>query len=301
MRYTTIKSSLRENVLPRHFIWVQIATVALFLGRAWQHIRWDGPYRSLFWDEVIMKPLVVFFTSMTWTDYATDPRINAGIVFLTKTIGWCFLGCAGCTFLLLRIGRKMIWIGVFLLVFLSVLETKAHFGQLAFLLEYTLQWFTPILFLLGFGYMSWQEKHIQWAAWACSLTFIGHGLYALGWFPRPGHFIQMTLDITGWSESNCILFLKTAGWLDLIVAVGIQVPWRRIRIWSAGYMVFWGSVTALARIVAHFVPDYWQNSLAQWLHEVIFRMPHGLIPLFLLFIWTESAVDRKKKAIDGFT
>lgn len=273
---------------PPGFLWIRISAVSLFLGRSWQHLRWDGPYRTLFWDESIMRPVVEQWGNTSWAEYVTNPVTDLWIQGFTRGVGVCLLVGALAVFFLEYIpkaGRWLIGLGTFLLVILAVTETKSHFGQAGLLLEYTLQWFTPVLILKGMGRTKWESRHLWWAALACSLTFLGHGLYALGWYPRPGYFVQMTLTITGLSEANCIRFLQVAGVLDLMVAVGIFLSAHRIRIFSAAYMVLWGLITAMARLVAHFVPAFWQNSLDQWLHEVLFRLPHGLIPLFLVVVW----------------
>jgi hypothetical protein len=63
-------------------------------------------------------------------------------------------------------------------------------------------------------------------------------------------------------------------------------------------MTGWGLATALARIVAHFVPAFWQNSLAQWLHEVVIRLPHALIPLLLYLIWRKARNSNEPELLE---
>ena len=58
---------------------------------------------------------------------------------------------------------------------------------------------------------------------AIAVTFISHGLYALNYYPRPGHFTEMVMDILGVKEATAILFLNVAGILDFVIAVGIFI------------------------------------------------------------------------------
>lgn len=80
---------MRKKATPPHFWILQWVTAALFAGRAWQHLRWDGPYRTLLWDEALMKPFVQRILGMDWASYATDPSTDAFVRHLTTGTG-CF-------------------------------------------------------------------------------------------------------------------------------------------------------------------------------------------------------------------
>ena len=43
---------------------------------------------------------------------------------------------------------------------------------------------------------------------AIALTFTCHGLYAVGYYPRPGKFIQMTMTILGTNKEASVIFLN---------------------------------------------------------------------------------------------
>jgi len=289
-----------KKATPPHFWILQGVTAALFAGRAWQHLRWDGPYRTLLWDESLMKPFVQRLLATDWATYVTDPGTDAFVRHLTTGLGWFFVVVTLITFLATRFSwaRWVVGIGSAWLLVIAMLYTKEHFQQAGLFVESSLMWATPLLFLGAIGHDRWLRRWVWLAALACSLTFMGHGAYALGWHPRPGHFVQMTLSITGWSESACHTFLRIAGILDMIVAIGLLIPMYRVRSVAALYMTGWGLATAVARIWAHFIPAFWQNSLAQWLHEVVIRLPHALIPLLLYLIWRRARKTKEPELLE---
>lgn len=279
---------MSKKATPPRFWLLQWATAALFLGRAWQHLRWDAPYRTLLWDESLMKGFVESVLGMSWSDYVTSSSLDQGIQIFIKIIGGYLVLAAVAVFLLQllpRLAKWIIGIGGFILLLVSYLYFKEHFQQAGLFIEYTLQWGTPFLLLYAFGSDRWTKRWQFLAVLATALTFVGHGLYAVGWYPRPGHFVQMTLTITGMSEPNCVLFLQIAGVLDFIAALGLFIPVHRIRMISAAYMLGWGMATTAARLWANWVPAFWLNTLEQWIHEVVYRFPHFLLPLILLLTW----------------
>lgn len=289
---------MSKKATPPRFWILQLATAALFLGRAWQHLRWDAPYRTLLWDESLMKGFVESVLGMSWSDYVTSPALDEGIQIFIKIVGGYLVLAAISVFLLQLLPRLAKWIiriGGLILLLVSYLYFREHFQQAGLFIEYTLQWSTPFLLLYALGTDRWSKRWQFLAALAVALTFIGHGLYAIGWYPRPGHFVQMTLNITGLSEASCVFFLQIAGVLDFLAAIGIFVPWHRMRLISAAYMVGWGAATAAARLWANWIPGFELNTLEQWAHEVIYRFPHFLLPLLLFFAWYQAWQQRAIK------
>ena len=55
-------------------------------------------------------------------------------------------------------------------------------------------------------------------------VFIAHGLYAVGYYPIPGYFLGMVIDILGLTEQGARNFLLIAGILDFIGAFLIFLP-----------------------------------------------------------------------------
>ncbi|PHN08539.1 hypothetical protein [Flavilitoribacter nigricans] len=269
------------------FLLTRIATVAVFLGRAWQHLRWDAPYRDLFWDEKWMGGLVHLFGYADWNSYVTDPRTDQVMQHLIQATGWFYLLCAVMALMITRLGkpgRRILRIGGAFLIFLAALYTKEKFYFFGQFLEYTLQWSAPF-FLAAFARQtSITDRQVLLLKVAIALTFVCHGLYAVGYSPRPELFQTMVINILGLGNDMAIHFLNLAGVLDFIFAAALFVPWRKINILALAYLTFWGFMTTIARVWAFVHWEFLGSGLAQWLHESVFRFPHFLLPLGLL-IW----------------
>jgi len=276
--------TLSQHPLLQPFFLLQVAAVCVFLGRAWQHLRFDAPYRTLLWDERWMKGIVATF-GMDWSDYVTSPQVDGAIDAFTRGMGWFYVLCALCAIALPRLGRPASWIvtaGGVGLVFLAFLFTKEKFFFAGEFFEFALQCGTPF-------FLVWINRHgapttgfIHWLKIAIALTFICHGLYATGFYPRPGNYIEMTMKILHFDEQQAVAFLNVAGLLDFLLSICIFLPWRQPVFIALAYAAFWGTATAFARTWAYFNPEFWDNSLEQWLHETVFRLPHGLGPLVVL-------------------
>ena len=277
---------------------VQAATVSVFLARAWQHLHWDAPYRALFWDEAWMKGLVEPTLGITWRAYVTSPQTDAFIQTLIVGTGWLYLVCALAALFvnrLGRVGRVLLWVGAANLFFLAGLYCKEKFFFIGQFFEYTLQWGTPIMLaILAKGpEKPWAARFVFFVKIAIALTFTCHGLYAVGFYPRPGNFLEMVMNILPVYETGAIHFLNTAGILDFLLSLALFLPGR----WPLGalaYATFWGLATSLARVWAYFHWAYWDSALIQWLHETVMRFPHFLVPLALLIYFKMNAVTAPK-------
>ena len=238
---------------------LKIACFCLFAGRAWQHLVWDIPIRSLLWDQKLMEGVVTWLTNMTWQEYATstvqDTFIQTGKVIL----GFFYSACALLCFF---VNENRKWIGKvflsasFFLMFLAFLYYKEKFFHLGQLFEYTTQIATPILLYL-FVYTGTTHKQlILFGKIAIALTFICHGLYAIGYYPQPGNFIDMVIRGIFIDEPSAKVFLIIIGVLDILAGVAIFIPipvvWRSF-IW---YTLIWGLLTALARVTTNFYMDF---------------------------------------------
>ncbi len=136
--------------------------------------------------------------------------------------------------------------------------------------------------------MSWIEPMLQILA---SLTFAGHGLAA--YFHQP-EFIDFILDAgtdlfhLGLSQTTAEHLLTGIGLLDLAVALLILLPYR-LR-WVAGWMVFWGILTAFARITRY----GWEQAPL-----TLMRALNGLVPLSLLLYWWPRTIKSPDSATDS--
>lgn len=133
---------------------------------------------------------------------------------------------------------------------------------------------------------------VSWIARvAVALAFIGHGLPALGvvtpsekWF----FMIESTIEL---EKEAATTFLLVVGILDVIAAVLILLPKRRLVILGLVYCAVWGLLTAMARPVAHFTTE----GLDPWLAEGLLRFPHGLVPLYLLLCLKPHAEAQRRR------
>lgn len=275
---------------------LKFACFTVFAGRAWQHIVWDAPFRSLLWDESLMSGLIEGLFGIPWEEYATSLAIGNGIQLFINFVGVFYLICA-----ILSLGineNRKVWgkvllVGAGSLFFLAFLYYKSKNYQVPQFFEYMVQCSAPI-FLYLFIFQGFQEKFILWMKIAIAFTFTCHGLYALGWgVPRSGHFVDMVISILHVKEATAITFLNAAGILDIVVSIGIFLP-RGVQIFLA-YAALWGFATAIARIWAHVEFDFLWAGLNQWTPEMVYRLPHGLIPLvaFGLVGLTPSESERE--------
>ncbi len=286
-----MKSLIRNTTFPHQenfdglsLILLRFLTFSVFFGRAWQHWFWDIPIRSVAWDEEWMQSIVETILGMSWEAYVLSPTVNNWLENFTVSLGFFYGGLAILSLILQQHHSKwlkrLLWLGVFLLVSLAALYWKEKFMSVGQFIEYALQCSTPL-----FLYYALDTTHSNTPTYrfgiriAIALTFIGHGLYALGYYPVPGSYVQMTLDVLGLSESLTYDFLKVAGVLDLLVAVFLFIP-RLVRP-TLIYCIVWGTLTALARIVANFDMEIPIESWHQWGHTTVYRLPHGGIPLLL--------------------
>lgn len=159
------------------------------------------------------------------------------------------------------------------------------------LIEHSLQFFLPIFwfFTVRNSETVNNDKWIFSLKIALALTFVGHGIFAVGWNGVPSHFVAMTTQILPMDVASAKLFLFFIGVFDFLAAIALFVPSKLARKTAVFYLITWGIITSLARVFSAYgnVPSevlIW-NSLP----NTLYRLPHGLIVLMLIF-----AQDRNK-------
>lgn len=277
-----------ELLSKRLFLILQIAAIGVFLGRAWQHLFWDAPFRTLLWDEQWMKGIVEGLFQMNWQDYVRSPQVDQGIQNSIRIFGIGYLVCALAALLINYLKKwayPILYLGSFGLLFLAFLEWKEKFYYLGQFLEYSLQFSTPVFLILLHKSQKISQQLIVWMKLAAAITFLSHGLFAIGFYPLPGHFVEMVMNIMGVGQEVAVEVLKVAGILDFIAAVLIFFP-KRIALPALVYMVIWGFGTTIARTWGYFHFENISAILHQWFHQSLFRVPHFLVPLLIfLFLW----------------
>lgn len=263
------------------------AVCLIFLARGWLTWRFDSPVRELIWEEDLWSRFLPWFG----TDWATFARTSDSWIRPTlDVLGITLMALAIVPWLavFIRLAWLRWWLlpGTIILILDAVSRWISKDMQLGMALEYLLQVATPLALFIWLGR---QEKKSSGASsapvfWlllaATAATFIGHGLYASGYYPPPLEFRMMTTEILPLSESNALIFLKIVGWLDFVVVLLLLIP--RVRRVALVYMICWGSLTTLARLAAYFSLDLPLYGLDPWLAEALVRTPHWLIPLWLL-------------------
>ncbi len=263
---------------------LELSTFCVFAGRAWQHIFWDAPYRELFWDAKWMQGMIESLTPFTWEEYVTHPMGDIWFQRAIMAIGVFYAICAISAFFVKKYPmlKWLMWAGAASLVFLAFVYLKDHFFHVGQFFEYTLQFSSPIFLTAAVATRKVNKKQVFWMKIALALTFACHALYAIGYYPRPGYYTEMTMNILGIENSAAVRFLLVAGALDFVVAVGIFSP-QKFSKWILLYAVFWGFATSVARIVGNFYWDFPLDSLNQWVYQAVFRFPHFFIPLLLFY------------------
>jgi hypothetical protein len=264
---------------------LRAAVFLLFAGRAWQHLFWDAPFRALLWDQGIMEGIVLALRGGTWQEYVTSESADRFIRMLTLGFGIFYSGMAILTLVVSKRMKKLSWLYILssvFLAFLAFLYCKEKFYHLGQFLEYAIQFLLPVLFIWSLkGRITLSTLNTALKV-AIALTFSAHGLYAVGFYPQPGVFVDMVIQIFNMSEQHVKLFLKIAGVLDFVLSILVFVP--RASKYALLYAAAWGGLTALARTWAFFDANFALQSLHQDLYETIYRLPHMLVPLAALYL-----------------
>ncbi|MEO0448249.1 MAG: hypothetical protein AAF191_19460 [Verrucomicrobiota bacterium] len=270
---------------PSLILILRLGAFLCFAGWTWVHLYWEGPYGVLLWQEstfAFAERLGVSWDAFVGTG-ANDGFVQRWI----GRVGWLYLVCTLLT-LTVRKGSHVQIAGLFagsgLLVFLSYAKYVSAKHQLPMFIEHGGQMLMPVLLALALSLGVRHRATVITAMVAFVMTFAGHGAYALGTpYPTPANFYAMTSVILRLDQDLATLFLRIAGILDVVVCVGIFLPFLRRP--SALYAAVWGFLTALARPVAGMSTDLLYWGADQYLHEFVLRAPHYLIPLYLFFLW----------------
>ena len=270
---------------------LKISSFFVFLGRAYQHLFWDAPYRSFFWDQKLLEPIINFVFDTTWQSYVTNLNTDHAIQILTRSIGVLYLVCAIISILINENSKKwmrnILIIGSVSLIFLALMITKDKFYHLIMFFEHTIQFGVPIALLYFLKYKN-TPILLFYLKVFIALAFICHGMYAIGvFYPLPGNFVTMTLNILPVQEEMAKNLLFVAGVLDFIIAIAIFIP--KLSRMALLYACFWGLLTAFARIVSGFHYDFSLSIMHQYLYLTIYRLPHGLIPLLVYLYLTKRS------------
>lgn len=272
---------------PSTVLWLlRLSAFLIFIGRAYQFLFWDAPFRAILWDEDLLSPIIEGIFNTPWEEYVTSMAVDSWIQNTIKAVGGIFAIASVGAWLInmknYKWWRIPIILGIIGLTLLAIAIVKDKNLDLFQFFELSIQIGTPTLLLLYFR-KGFTIKHLELGLKVIiALTFIPHGLFAMGLIYLPGTFIDMTIKILGINEDAATQFLFVVGLLDLILSIAIFIP--KIDRYFLAYAALWGFATALARIVSGYDPNFLALSFNLHLHTTIYRLPHGLIPLAALFI-----------------
>jgi hypothetical protein len=290
-----LKHSISQLVHPV----LRLATFFLFAGRAWQHLFWDAPFRALLWNQEIMENVVLFFRGGTWQEYVTSAAADRGIQTTITGFGIFYALMALLTlFIRSRHLKYFLWSYILAsvsLVFLALLYAMEKFYHAGQFFEYAIQFSLPLVFCYTLTRQMNRARLLLVLKIAIALTFSAHGLYAIGFYPQPGVFVDMFISILHVSEPVAKNMLFVAGILDFLVSVALFVP--RLARYALLYTALWGGLTAVARTWANFYFEFPLSSLHQNLYETLYRLPHMLVPLAAFFILLKL---NEKRQVDTY-
>ena len=270
----------------RPFIW-RLFMALNFFGFALGHFVCDQSYRSVLWNQSLLEgPLHIL--GISWSDWVTDPDYSLGIDLFRQYMGGLFF--------ILSIAALKTWHGIWNKIFISLgimslswlglCRWAGHAYDILWPSEFALR------IILPFGFCVFRErikiKQLRFVfLTACSLTFFGHGCYALGWYPTPVTFRYM---LGVFFDGNIDTLLIVVGIVDIAVAIALWIP--HAQRWTLLWMSFWGFLTAAMRlgfIDSYFWADTAGPAIADWLE----RLVHGFIPVFCFQHFCMSPRDLK--------
>jgi len=266
---------------------LKLLVFCLFFGRGWQGLFWDLPLRTLFWDEYLLEGVVTTLTGDTWQNYVTNRIFNVDqfIDRLGVGLGLFWMFCAFAVLFIKetwKFGKWLLCLGSFSLSLLAFLYFKDKFWQVGQFFEYSTQVIAPlILAQVLYGGLNTARFRLIIKG-IIATTFVCHGLYAYAYYPQPGIWLQWCMNVFCFKEDQtAIQFLIVMGLLDFIAAILLFVPVKWVSSVAIWYCIIWGILTSLARLVGNFYLEFFWESLHQHLYEVLYRLVHGGIPLFL--------------------
>lgn len=252
---------------------IQWSVFCTLFGRGMLHFTADQPYSLIF-----SHPSSFFFQN-------SIPQLNSVEIF----IGVMLLISAFVAILPLK------WLRDYKLTYLfpvpvlcMIVHCYATFLKADLVpeqfIEHALQLLLPLLLMVAvikkadFTIPKWRFTVYILVA----LTFIGHGIYAVGFHYVPDNFTEMVTHSLHTNSSQTNRFLFAIGILDFISSLFLFS--RILKKESLIYMVIWGFLTSIARLYAYIGIEDSAILMQQNTFQVILRLPHAFVPLSLL-IW----------------
>lgn len=216
--------------------------------------------RALAWDNALLS---VLWLEFGWSEASAQWLVYGG--------SYCLLACAALVWIP-RTQQSTWFVAVWIAAVTAA--TASQSGKYPWLVPFAhaVRFAVPVALGLALALRSRSACAVLRVSAAA--TFAAHGLEAI--FQEPAFFDYLFVfsrDFLGdpWSAATIEHTLVAIGVLDLVVAALVLVTRGRL---VPAWMVFWGVLTAFARIV-HSGPQAWD--------EVALRFPNFLVPLALVW------------------
>ena len=196
---------------------LRIGAVFMFLGRAYEHIRWIGPFRDIFYHPQGFGGWFSRFIDRPLNEIYNDHFYEHAVSYFSDGVGILYL-LAALVILFYEKLSKLKWLVIvatsfLLLTYFGYLYGK-NLDQYGMFVEHAAQFIIPFAFIWQFENKDFRVHF--WGTIAIVITFVAHGLYAYGYYPQPGSFVDMMIVGFKMDESTSRLSLKIIGILDFI-------------------------------------------------------------------------------------
>jgi uncharacterized membrane protein len=248
-----------EKIQNKIFSIIKWSLFLLLIGKGFLHFTSEQPYTYLFGKNIL--PTYIFGTVLILTSIFS--------VFEIKLKN--------------KIIINILLIFSSLIIFLHSYGTFIKAGYVAEqLIEHSLQICLPLVFLFLMNDFYINKIRLGWILICLTaLTFIGHGIYAIGWHYLPDNFIEMTERSIGYFVPDPKMFLFTIGILDIILSLFLFIP--KLRPYVLWYFIIWGFATSIARVYYVLDTELTNEFLLVNAPNMIYRLLHGLIPLAIYY------------------
>ena len=282
---------------------LRIGAVLMFLGRAYEHIRWIGPFRDIFYHPQGFGGWFANFIGKPLNEIYNDHFYEHAVSYFSDGVGILYL-LAAIVILFYERLSKLKWVVIIATSFLLLTYFGYLYGknldQYGMFVEHAAQFIIPLTFI-----WQYEKKEFRvhfWGTIAIVVTFIAHGLYAYGYYAQPGSFVDMMIVGFKMDEETARFSLKVIGILDFVfgfivllniwILIGKTLHTSLIFLLKIFlyYGVVWGALTALARIYVPFNYEMMLHSFDQYFFQFMVRFPHFIIPLVLLLKLNISSV-----------
>ncbi len=267
----------------------------MLVGRSYQHIRWGGPFRNIFYDPQGFGGWYSNFIDRPLKDIYNDHFYESLLSYFSDVVGVIFFITAIIILFYEKLHKLKGFIYastlLLLLVFYGFLYGK-NLVQYGMFFEHSAQLVTPLLFM--WEYRRKSNQVFMMGSIAIAITYLCHGLYAYGYYPQPGHFADMMIVGFGITEDVARSVLVGIGVMDfifaLIVMLGLFANYylkpnrilNSIIIINLWYGIVWGVLTTAARVYTSYAEGMFLHWMDQYFLEFLVRVPHFIIPYYLL-------------------